>query len=182
MKPFFTEEELAEIRRADMDMDGRRKKRGRPPGARNYRLRMMTPEEIEQREAEQKAHRREYARTYYRNNKEKMLEYSREYYRKHHQQYQRYQKTYTPDYEKKREYSKKYYQEHTAEILERQRQRREAYRLKNAEKIEAERQAKMAKAKRDKKARRIAFLEIRIKELTDERDALMKEMEDKNER
>ena len=40
----------------------------------------------------------------------------------------------------------------------------------------------MAKAERNKKTRRIAFLEIRIKELTDERDALMKEMEDKNER
>ena len=115
MKPFFTEEELEEIRRADMEMSGRRKKRGRPPGARNYRLRMMTPEEIEQREAEQKARRSEYARTYYRNNKEKMLEYSQEYYRKHRQQYQRYQKKYKPDYEKKREYAKKYYREHTAE-------------------------------------------------------------------
>lgn len=181
MRPFFTEEELEEIRRADAEMDGRRKKRGRPPGARNYRLRMMTPEEIEQRQAEQKARRNEYARTYYQANKEKMREYSREYYRKHSQKYKTYSKSYKRDYEKKREYSRKYYREHTKEICERQRQRREAYKIKNAEKIDAERKARAAKTEHDRKTRRIEFLKLRIKELTDERDALMKEMEANNE-
>lgn len=188
-RPFFTEEELAEIKRVDEQVFHCRR-RGRPrkkPEERKVKqprtdLSGLTPEE-------RKEYVRTYNREYARRNRDKLLKYQRERYANN------------PEYrERCRAYQRKYYTEHKPychsgweyakkrmetdpEFKEQYRQRRRAYKsrpdvVEHNCRLNA---AKSAEKHKDRASERIAYINKRIKayqyELV-ELEKLLKERDD----
>lgn len=154
MKPFFTEEELEEIRRADEEMGSRPQRKEvkpKPPAVKHKR----SPEEI-------RAIRREYVRRYYDKHQEEMRERKRRYYKEHRDEL--------------RAYSKQYYHTHKHMYNGTPEARARGKRYYDAHKDDINARKRMQRAQ-DRAARRIKKIDDMMAALTTEREVLMKEME-----
>lgn len=157
-KPFFTEEELEEIRKADEEMGYRPMRKEvnpKPPAVKAE----LSPEE-------KLAISREYKKQYFAKNRERILERRRQYYAKNREQI--------------RAYSREYYHTHKDKYngTPESRARALKYRNNHREEINARHRMPEWQKARKKAQRRIKKIDEMLATLTTEREALMKEMEE----
>ena len=166
-KPFFTEEELEEIRKADKEMGfrpQRKEVKPKPPAVKEVNPKPPTVK-VERSPEEIREIRREYRRRYQAKHREEILERRRRYYEKNR--------------DKIRAYNRTYYFTHKDKYngTPESRARALKYRNSHREEINARHRMPEWQKARNKAERRIKKIDEIMAALTTEREALMKEME-----